>query len=63
MSTPSLHPKLHKRPDSLQLELLPIPEDGLLSKYGQNSNSSVHVGFKDITYTVKEGFFKRIKID
>jgi ATP-binding cassette subfamily G (WHITE) protein 1 len=56
-STPHLKP--HKRPDSLQLELLPIPEDGPLVRCGQGSTGSVHVGFKSITYTVKEGLFRK----
>ncbi|EFA01493.1 ATP-binding cassette sub-family G member 1 [Tribolium castaneum] len=58
-STPSLHSKFLKRPDSLQLELLPIPEDGPLAKYQQSSTGLVHVGFKDLTYTVKEGILRR----
>jgi hypothetical protein len=58
-STPHLKP--HKRPDSLQLELLPIPEDGPLVRCGQGSTGSVHVGFKSITYSVKEGLFRKSK--
>lgn len=56
-----------KRPDSLKLDLLPIPEDGSIVKFDQNQvdngyyYSSVHVGFRNITYEVNEGFFRRRK--
>lgn len=51
------------RPDSLKLELLTIPEDGSIVKFDQNQTiSSVHVGFRNITYEVREGIFRRRKL-
>ncbi|KAG5873346.1 hypothetical protein JTB14_017796 [Gonioctena quinquepunctata] len=44
--------KMNKRPDSQRLELLTIPEN----KLGQHV---MHVGFRNITYSVKEGLFRR----
>lgn len=52
-----------QRPDSLKIELLTIPEDGSVTpRFGQNGgDSEVHVGFKDVSYTIKEGFLRRSK--
>lgn len=51
-----------KRPDSMKLELLTIPENNYVNSFG-TSNSVVNVSFKNITYAVKEGIIKRSKYD
>ncbi|KAI2474028.1 white, partial [Diabrotica virgifera virgifera] len=47
--------KINKRPDSLKLELLTIPENTYVNQF---DNRVVNVGFRNISYTVKEGIFK-----
>lgn len=54
-------PKSSKRPDSLKIELLTIPEDGSLATFGQNVDKLVDVSFRNITYSVRETFFRRRK--
>lgn len=62
VAQPSLQKfKLSKRPDSMKLELLTIPENGRLNNFAP-INNAVTVGFKDITYVVKEGIFTRSKL-
>lgn len=50
---------LAKRPDSLKLELLTIHEDSVRKSFtpAQNDND-VHIGFRNLTYSVREGLFK-----
>ncbi|XP_072394710.1 ATP-binding cassette subfamily G member 4-like [Diabrotica undecimpunctata] len=47
--------KINKRPDSLKLELLTIPENTYVNQF---DNRVVNVGFRNISYTIKEGIFK-----
>ncbi|XP_018574647.1 ATP-binding cassette sub-family G member 1 isoform X2 [Anoplophora glabripennis] len=57
--TPAL-PKLKlRRPDSQKIDLLTIPEHSCISNFVPSTDSAVHVGFRDISYTVKVGLFKR----
>lgn len=48
--------KMSKRPDSLKLELLTIPENSYVNQF---DNKVINVGFRNITYTVKEGIFRK----
>ncbi|XP_074037508.1 ATP-binding cassette sub-family G member 1 [Leptinotarsa decemlineata] len=41
--------KMNKRPDSQKLELLSLPEN----------NGAMNIGFRNISYTVKEGLFRK----
>lgn len=50
----------NKRPDSLKLELLTIPENSYMNQFANgNISKVVNVGFRNISYTVKKGLFKR----
>lgn len=63
-STPSQKRKIlnNKRPDSMKLELLTIPENVCLQSFptssGSNSNNN-SVGFKNLSYSVREGLLRR----
>lgn len=48
----------HKRPDSMKLELLTIPENGCLQSF-PTSPASGSIGFKDLSYSVREGLIRR----
>lgn len=53
-----------KRPDSMKIELISIPENSKISSFKQldkKSDSIVSVGFKNISCTVNVGYFKRSK--
>ncbi|KAL1505777.1 hypothetical protein ABEB36_005261 [Hypothenemus hampei] len=65
-SSPSARLKntAQKRPDSLHIDLLLAPENGLfhLNDLSENEcDNSVNVSFQNISYYVNEGFFKRRK--
>nr|XP_022899836.1 ATP-binding cassette sub-family G member 1-like [Onthophagus taurus] len=47
-----------KRPDSLRLELLTIPEDSVRNSFIQESPAEISLGFRNVSYTVQEGIFK-----
>lgn len=54
----------NKRPDSMKIELITIPENAGVSAFNplrSNQESVVSVGFRDISCTVKVGFFGRSK--
>ncbi|CAG9820292.1 unnamed protein product [Phaedon cochleariae] len=49
-----------KRPNSQKLELLTIPEHGHDRSFSNGVSGSMNIGFRNISYTVKEGLlFKR----
>lgn len=55
-----------KRPDSLKIDLLKVPttENGITDKCvtpceSYSSEDAVNVTFRNISYSVKEGFFKK----
>lgn len=50
--------KLHKRPDSMKLELLTIPENGYIQSF-PTSPTQGNIGFKDLSYSVREGLLTR----
>lgn len=59
-----LNTNLGKRPDSMKIELITIPENGNVTSFNPlvNKNESVFsVGFRNISSRVKVGFFKRSK--
>ncbi|KAJ8922887.1 hypothetical protein NQ315_007922 [Exocentrus adspersus] len=59
-SAPSLPRLKLKRPDSQKIDLITVPEHSCVSNFGQTTDySAVHVGFKDISYTVKVGLFRK----
>lgn len=50
--------KLQKRPDSMKLELLTIPENGCVQTF-PTSPGTGSIGFKDLSYSVREGLIRR----
>ncbi|XP_060530332.1 ATP-binding cassette sub-family G member 1-like [Cylas formicarius] len=58
-------PRLKKlariRPDSQKIDLLTIPENGYVDKFETSivGGAAVTVTFRDVSYTVREGIFKR----
>lgn len=55
--------RTQKRPDSLKLELLPIPEHCVPATFEQELSNRINVGFKNLSYCVREGVFHRSKCD
>lgn len=49
-----------KRPDSLKIELLTIPENGIAS-FSQTGDRLVNISFRNISYSVRETIFRRRK--
>lgn len=52
--------KTQKRPDSLKVELLTIPEDRVALNFEKQENQ-VNIGFQNLSYSVTEGVFHRSK--
>lgn len=53
-----------KRPDSMKLELISIPENEKVTSFNtlpNKSNSVLSVGFRNISCRVRVGFFKKSK--
>ncbi|CAG9858000.1 unnamed protein product [Phyllotreta striolata] len=60
-SKPKLKVSANKRPDSLKLELLSIPENTFVNRFANGNETSklVNVGFRNISYNVTEGVFRK----
>lgn len=62
-TTPTQKFKLmyNKRPDSMKLELLTIPENGCVQEFPASPVvcSAGSIGFKDLSYSVREGLIRR----
>lgn len=59
-----LNTSLGKRPDSMKIELITIPESGKISSFrpsSNNVNSVVSVAFRNVSCTVKTGLFRTSK--
>lgn len=58
-----LNTNIGKRPDSMKIELITIPERGKVPSFrpSVNVDSVVSVGFRDVSCTAKSGIFRRSK--
>nr|CAI5860115.1 unnamed protein product [Callosobruchus analis] len=63
MDPPAAVARVKKRPDSLRVELLaPIQENTLVNSFAggpPEQEGAVKISFRDITYSITEGFFVR----
>lgn len=54
--------KHFNRPNSLKLELLTLPEHSARNSFVQDISVEEHIGFRDVSYSIKEGLFKRSEL-